>query len=114
MVSKDHRFQGSSSLRFVHARGTVTRGPQFSVKAIINNHRQTYRVAIVVSKKVSKSAVVRNRIRRRLYELVRKHETGITQPFDILVLVYSDAVATTPSPKLEQQFLAQLRKARIL
>lgn len=114
MVSKDHRFQGASSLKFVHARGTVTRGPQFSVKSIVNNRRQTYRVAIVVSKKVSKSAVVRNRIRRRLYELVRKYEAGITQPFDILVLVYSDAIATAPSSKLEQQFLVQFKKAKIL
>lgn len=114
MVSKDHRFQGASSLKFVHARGTVTRGPQFSVKSIVNNRRQTYRVAIVVSKKVSKSAVVRNRIRRRLYELVRKYETEITQPFDILVLVYSEAIATVATPKLEQQLLAQLKKAKIL
>lgn len=68
----------------------------------------------MVSRKVSKSAVVRNRIRRRLYELVRKYETEITQPFDILVLVYSDAVATAPASKLEQQLVAQFKKAKIL
>jgi ribonuclease P protein component len=71
MISRSHRFHGYNSLRHVYRHGRMARGSQFAVKAALNPRRQTYRVAVVVSRKVNKSAVARNRMRRRLYELVR-------------------------------------------
>lgn len=45
---------------------------KFLVLKYLKNSFQEYRVAFIISSKVSKSAVTRNKIRRRLYELVRK------------------------------------------
>ncbi len=114
MVSGEHRFHGLSSLRFVHSRGRVVRGPCFTVKYVLNNRRSTYRVAVVVSKKVNKSAVVRNRIRRRLYELIRQQEGNIDEPFDIAILVHSNEVAELPAHNLSKQVIKQLKIAKII
>ena len=65
MLGKLHRFHGYNALNLAHKQGQVVRGPAMSLKYMLNTRRQIYRVAVVVSKKVSKSAVTRNRIRRR-------------------------------------------------
>jgi ribonuclease P protein component len=70
------------------------------MKAVVNGRRSTYRVAVVVSRKVHKSAVVRNRIRRRIYEVVRLNSDPLTQPYDIVLTVFSDTVATIPTTEL--------------
>ncbi len=114
MISNTHRFHGRSSLRFVHQRGQVVRGQLISLRYARNNRQLAYRAAIVVSRKVSKSAVVRNRIRRRLYEIVRKHADKIVQPYDMVISVYSDEVANLSHAKLEKTVLGQLTKAGIL
>lgn len=114
MVSGEHRFHGLSSLRFVHGRGQVARGQYFAIKYAHNPKRTTYRVAVVVSKKVSKSAVVRNRIRRRFYECIREVEQEITQPFDIAIMVYSEELTSIKSEDLRKQLEKQLKTAKII
>jgi ribonuclease P protein component len=71
-------------------------------------------VAIVVSRKVHKSAVVRNRIRRRLYEIFREQAAYITEPYDLVLVVYSDHVATMDATELRAQVLKQLHGAGVL
>ena len=114
MVPRKHRFHGMNSLRFVHTHGQSSRGPLFVIKSAHNKRRQEYRAAVVVSKKVHKSAVVRNRIRRRLYQALREYEQLITLPYDIVVMVYSDRVAELPSQSLHTQLKKQLKDAHII
>lgn len=114
MIDKSHRFQGHGSLRFVYQRGETLRGPFCSLKYIHNRRRSTYRVAVVVSKKVHKSAVVRNRIRRRIYEIVRCEERGIAGPFDLVITAYSDQLAVLPHDQLRKAILEKLEKASVL
>lgn len=114
MVSKEHRFSGINSLRFVYGRGQTVRGSLFAIKYAHNKRRKTYRVAVVVSKKVHKSAVVRNRIRRRIYEAIREQEHLIHESFDIAVLVYSDQAAQVEFGELTRQITKQLKTAQII
>lgn len=94
----------------MHGRGQTLRGQHLALKYAYNKRRKDYRVAVVVSKKVAKSAVTRNRIRRRLYEIVRKNDHLISTPLDVVILVYSETVATMPSEKLEAQITSLLQK----
>lgn len=112
MLSRTHRFHGYGSLRYVYKNGKVVRGQYCSLKYISNPRRSTYRVAVVVSKKVHKSAVVRNRIRRRIYELVREH-VAAEQSYDLVVTVFSEQLATLPAPQLQDAILTQLRAAHL-
>jgi ribonuclease P protein component len=113
MIDKAHRFQGHGSLRFVYQKGQTVRGPFCSLKYVLNRRRRTYRVAVVVSRKVHKSAVVRNRIRRRMYEAVRRHSVKIVQPYDLVFTAYSDQLAEMPHDQLERAILEKLEKAGI-
>lgn len=56
-----------------------------------------------MSKKVIKSAVSRNRIRRRLYEYMRLHLPQLTQTYDIVVIVTSSEFLTMPASELKTQ-----------
>lgn len=114
MIEKIHRFQGRGSLRFVYQRGQTVRGPFNSLKYIVNKRRSTYRVAIVVSRKVSKSAVVRNRIRRRIYEMMRQLPLADQPPYDLVITAYNEQLAELDWIELEQTIMGQLQKAGIL
>lgn len=113
MIDNTHRFQGYGSLRFVYQKGQTIRGPFCSLKFISNRRRKTYRAAVVVSRKVHKSAVVRNRIRRRIYEIIRVHEQHIQAPFDLVFIVYNDQLATMPSEELQTTIIEKLAKAGV-
>ena len=86
----------------------------FAIRSVINDRRKAFRVAIVVSKKVSKSAVVRNRIRRRLYELVRQQSVGILQPYDIVITVFNAGVADIPAQDLKNHVEQLFTQAALL
>lgn len=113
MISKQHRFHGHASLRYVYQNGSVVRGPWFSVRHARNPRRNTYRAAVVVSKKISKSAVTRNRIRRRLYEVLRAHEESIEAPHDVVITVYGGSVLEAPFEQLSRELGGQLQKAGV-
>lgn len=101
MIIKRHRFHGYGSLKGVYARGQNVRGSLLSLKFAKRDGGRPYRVAVVVSRKVSKSAVVRNRIRRRIYEIVRRHQAAITPGTDLIFTAYSEQLAEMPATQLE-------------
>ena len=60
------------------------------------------RIAVVVSKKVAKSAVERNRIRRRIYEALRKNLEYVPKKNDYIFVVFSKDVKNMPFSELEK------------
>jgi ribonuclease P protein component len=114
MINRAHRFHGINALRHVYAHGRTVRSPLMAIRFMPNDRRTSYRAAVVVSRKTNKSAVVRNRIRRRIYEILRRHEPQISRPYDIVVTVFSDEVATIDAEALEAEIHAQLEKAGII
>jgi ribonuclease P protein component len=114
MISSKNRFHGYGSLKRVYREGQIVRGPLFALKYRPNPQRQSYRLAVVVSRKVNKSAVVRNRIRRRLYETVRQMDNQITRPYDIVLTVFHDTVREESPDRLSKQVKKQLANAGII
>ena len=114
MIHRTHRFHGRNSLRFVYKNGQTVRCSHSSLKYVRNPRRQTYRVAVVVSRKVHKSAVVRNRIRRRIYEAVRSQAARISEPCDMVFTVFSDQLATMNYEEVLASITTQLQKAAII
>ena len=51
--------------------------------------------ALIISKKVSKRAVVRNKLRRRIYETIRTHYTSWENPQIIIISVKSICAEAT-------------------
>lgn len=110
MVESSNRFHGTNSLNYVYRQGQTLRSKYFSIKFAPNSRRQTYRVAVVVSKKISKSAPVRNRIRRRLYELVRVEIADKLSNLDIVITVFDEETAKLSAPELRNAFLSTTKK----
>lgn len=114
MISRAHRFHGHGSLRYVYQNGQTVRGPLTALKFTLNPRRTTYRLAVVVSRKINKSAIVRNRIRRRLYEAVRLREEDIKQPYDMVITVFHNQLNNLSSDELNRLVSAQLHQAEII
>ena len=114
MISGSHRFRGHGSLRYVYNKGSVVRCQYFMVKFVPNEKRKAYRLAVVVSKKTDKSAVVRNRIRRRFYEAVRRLESRIAEPYDVVITPFSNLTADMATEELEKNIVDLFKKAKII
>jgi ribonuclease P protein component len=94
MLARKYRFRGHNSVSRVRSKPIRLSGV---TAYVVPTRRSFSRVAIVVSKKVSKSAVVRNRIRRRIYESIRLSGLVDNGTFDMVVIVHNPALATTGS-----------------
>lgn len=92
MLSYKNRFHGYNALRYVYKNGRVVRGKYLTIKYSENKRRTTPRVAVVVSKKVHRSAVGRNRIRRRVYEEIREQLPNLEPQSDVVCIVSSDEI----------------------
>ena len=103
MIPFNNRFHGHSSLNFVYKNGKAVRSRSMTIKTITNPHRKTTRVAVIVGKKVAKSAVSRNRIRRRVFEYIRLKLPLINGIYDIVVIVLASDLLTVPYGDLSQQ-----------
>lgn len=111
MIGVRHRFHGYNSLRGVYQRGQSVRGQFITLKFLERGARRPYRAAVVVSRKVSKSAVKRNRIRRRIYEIVRAQEELVPPGTDLVFTVFDDKTAEMPSQQLQKTIQELLKKA---
>ena len=114
MISKNHRFHGYSSLNWAYKKAQKVSNSQLTLKYVVNPKRSSYRVAVVVSKKVSKSAVVRNRIRRRIYEQVRLLDGQIQNSYDLIFNVYAVDLADLPPEKLHDLIISLLVKSQVI
>jgi len=114
MIGRLHRFHGYGGLRAIYQRGETVRGPLLSLKYASRDSKRSYRAAVVVSRKVSKSAVVRNRIRRRIYELIRQQETTLVPGSDLVFTAFSPDLAAIPDDQLQASVVGLLRKAHVL
>ena len=101
MIEKKYRFHSRGGVRFVYQNGKTIRGPKMSL-VFCENTRGFTRFAVVVSKKVNKTAVVRNRIRRRVYEIIRQNIDDVPKKMDYIFVVFSPEVKDMNYKELEK------------
>lgn len=111
MITKLNRFHGRNALNTVYRQGRTARIEYASLR-YIKSRRSDYRLAVVVSRKVSKSAVKRNRIRRRIYEIVRLYRKDLPRPlpYDLVISVFDDRAATLEAEDLAAAITGMLKK----
>lgn len=91
MLSQQYRFHSRGGVRYVYQKGKTIRTPILSLVYAPNTHHHQ-RFGVVVSKKVLKSAVGRNRIRRRVYEAIRLELPEFTAHQDCLFVIFSKSI----------------------
>lgn len=112
MINRLHRFHGYGSLDYLYRHGQTVRSQLISLKWTVNPKTSSYRAAVVVSKKVAKSAPKRNRIRRRVYEVIRTQ--SINTHTDVVFTIFDERVSTLPHQELSAIVIDLLNRAKLL
>lgn len=83
MLDKENRLKKQKDFELVLKEKEAFLGKFLILKKTKNNLKQS-RIGFVISKKVSKKAVVRNKIKRRIREIVRINLKRIKKGYDII------------------------------
>lgn len=112
MLNKKYRFHSRGGVRYVYQKGKTIRKPKMSL-VFVENTRGFTRFAVVVSKKVEKSAVGRNRMRRRIYEALRLNMENLPKRMDYVFVVYSKDVMKMPFKEIEELLGELVAEAKV-
>mgnify|MGYP005631226767 CR=1 FL=1 len=85
---------------------------EFGFKILKNNLKHN-RYGIVVNLKVDKRAVVRNKIRRRMRDIIKKHEKDLKQGFDVMILT-REQTKNLDFQEIKEKMESLFKKAKIL
>ena len=112
MLNKKYRFHSRGGVRYVYKHGKTVRSPKASL-VFADNARGFTRIAVVVSKKVEKTAVGRNRIRRRIYEALRVNFEDIPKGRDYVFVVFSREMIRLPFDELEKTLGKLIEESKV-
>lgn len=113
MLKRQYRFSGLGSVRPALRHGRRIRGSKMAA-SVLQTKNAAPRFSILVSKKVSKKAVVRNRIRRRVFEALRENNLGEMPPHDVVISVFDSHVAEMPWVDVQAEVQSLLKKANLV
>jgi len=111
MLPAAYRLKGDSNFKRLIQRGRRFFLPSLMLR-IIPTKQDVSRFGFVVSTKISKKAVERNKIRRRLREIIRLELPRILPGYDVLIAARKDVIKLNYKD-LRDQVLELLHKARL-
>ena len=86
MLSKKNRLKKNKDFNKIFKKGKKINEEVLLLIILKNNLKET-KVGVVINKKVSKKAVIRNKIKRRIYNSIRNKLPEIEKGFDFLIIV---------------------------
>jgi ribonuclease P protein component len=110
--SKRRRLTRASEFERVNREGILQRGKLLTVGALYVAQVGPFRVGVVTSRRLG-GAVVRNRVRRRLREIVRRHQNKMRDNLLIVIVARQEAAQVTYAA-LEAEWLRLAGRASIL
>jgi len=110
MLPKEARVRKKGEFRRIYDHGKKYYG-KYMILFLVKTEAETNRYGIVASKKVGK-AVVRNRSRRQMREIIRNARGSLGSGNDIILVIKSSAVGVKFTD-LQQDFVSLCRKARL-
>src|SRR4029079_1301768 len=105
------RLKLSRDFTRVRTEGRTVRGALLTIGVLRVTHETHFRVGLITSKRVG-GAVVRNRVRRRLREIVRRNQHAVGSGI-WLVIIARPAAASATFAALEGEWLRLLKGAGI-
>lgn len=112
MLSRRHRFGRQKDFQDVFADGQTAGSRIFIVKHG-RNARKNSRFAVVASNKVSKKAVARNRLRRRVKAWIRENLERIRTGKDIIIIAKPAAASASPE-EVKKNLAKAFQRAKLL
>jgi len=111
MLAQKNRLKKKKDFEFIFKQGKGFKQGFLYLKTIKNN-LDTSRFGFVISKKFSKKAVVRNKTKRRLSEIIKTKLLEIKKGTDVIIVVMPGA--ENDFQKLEDILNKLFKKARII
>ncbi len=109
---KDRRLTHPAEFDHVKQSGSTRGGKLLGLNFAPVESSAPCRIGFIVSRRIG-GAVVRNRVRRRLREIVRRHQHDLRSGFWIVLVARRDAVSASYH-QLEHELLRLARRASIL
>ncbi len=93
MLAKQYKLTKADNIKGIISKGRQYSSPYFVIKTEESNEQHS-RFGIVISNKLSKKAVERNRLRRQLFEIIRLNleKTSLANPHKIVILPRTKAL----------------------
>ncbi len=112
MLLKKYRLVKDKDFAKVARYGRRSYGPELSLKWIRNNQPYS-RWGIIVSLKVDKKAVIRNKIKRRLRAILRENIDSLVPGWDVIIIT-KDKIKELNYFQLQKIFLKILDKNNLI
>lgn len=112
MLPSQHRLKKSFEIAKVYKKGVYGGAGVLSAKAA-KTGKPNSRLVVIVAKKISKKAVVRNRIRRRIVEFLRTKWGTVAPGYDIVVTAHQE-ISEISKSDLEIATIKALKRAGVI
>ena len=111
MLKRINRLKKRYQFNYVYKSGEHFSGEHI-VLYVASSKTKNIKVGLAVTKKIG-HAVVRNRVRRRLREIIKTHIPTLKQNFNIIV-VARENITSASFEKLSIEFMKLLKKANLI
>jgi ribonuclease P protein component len=111
MLADPHRIRRQRDFDIIHKRGRFFGGGFLSIKTY-KTHFSYSRFAVLVSVKVSKRAVDRNKVKRQIKAVLQKQLPLIKDGFDVVFFTQKD-ILNKDFAEIEKKVVSLLKKARL-
>lgn len=112
-LPKSNRLTRDKDFKNVFDSGETVKDSFLFIKFLKNESRKSSRFGIVISSKVSKKAIVRNRVRRQISEIIRNNLKRVVNSIDV-VIVTNSKIVDKEFTEIEKVVLRLLKKSKIL
>lgn len=110
MLDKKQRLTKKKEFDIVFKGGRAVYGDTFGLK-IIKNNLGFGRFGLIIGAKISKKAVERNKLRRRLREVIKKNLSGLKDGFDAVIIALPGATKKNQR-EVEQTIINLFKKLK--
>ena len=112
MLAKQYRLRRRKDFARLHKRGQIAHSSSFSIK-YAPNQLDNSRAAVVISTKIDKRAVIRNRTRRRFYAALQDMWPQIKPGHDLVILTRHPSI-NLKGDKLKTELQSTLNRAGLI
>ncbi|MFH1536483.1 MAG: ribonuclease P protein component [Patescibacteria group bacterium] len=112
MLPRKNRLRLQKDFTYIFKKGRTINSSALLIKSI-KTQAPNNRFGIIISNKISKKAVERNKIRRRIKSWINKNQTKIKKGFDIIIITKKN-ILNYSYLETEQELLQMFKKTGLI
>ena len=112
MLPSENRLRLQKDFKYIFKKGRTVNSSALLIKTV-KKQAPKNRFGIIISNKISKKAVERNKIRRRIKSWINKNQTKIKKGFDIIIIT-KKSIVDYSYLETEQDLLKIFKKAGLI